>query len=290
MCFPAGFGSFGVIPTRDLLAKKEKKKKHIKTHTITPHPTPFSTPHKSNLYFSSENNSGSSPTILCAQPGQHITWFIYSLEYDNRMILFIYLLFIDSGWCVWGGPWSGERYDEHDGVWQLDLKSLVCWEKYRGSTFSSRDGYWFFFKISTSRNLPSLWNLYSYLTSKEFLIFPHPQFTPNAPSKPEYRKYRIELFEGIFFKFLQREFFHLKLTAWLEGNIPKIVTLCFKLELPSAQQYKNGWIRVFAQVKFEHLNRLPWEKFGISPWSCCIAAQLCGGGGGSGGEGGGGCE
>lgn len=52
----------------------KKKKKSITTHTIPPTPPPsFSSPHKSNLYFRGENNSGSSPTILWAQLGQHVT-------------------------------------------------------------------------------------------------------------------------------------------------------------------------------------------------------------------------
>lgn len=39
-----------------------------------------------------------------------------------------------------------------------------------------------------------------------------------------------------------------------------MVTLCFKWEPLPAQQYRNGWIPVSVQVKFEHLNGSPWKS------------------------------
>lgn len=85
------------------------------------------------------------------------------------------------------------------------------------------------------------------------------------------------MWRDFFFFFPCRGTFSLQtdLLAW--GKYSKVVTLCFKLGLLSAQWYKNSCIRVFMQVTFEHQNRLPWEKFGVSSGSCCITAQLCGG-------------
>lgn len=128
--------------------KEKEKKPHKKSTRSQPPPPPFP---QIKCVFQGRNNSGSSPTTLCAQLSQRITWFIYSLECCNRMIelLFIYLFFfIRSVWCIWSGLWSRQRYDEHDGVWQLRSKSPVCCEKCRCSTFLNGDAYWFLiFKV-----------------------------------------------------------------------------------------------------------------------------------------------
>lgn len=44
-------------------------------------------------------------------------------------------------------------------------------------------------------------------------------------------------------------------------------------------KHKQLYLSFLAGFNLSIPNRLPWEQFGVSSGSCCIAAQLCGGGG-----------
>lgn len=125
------------------------------------------------------------------------------------------------------GPWSGERYDECDGVWQLRSEVLSLLRKVlRQHFFQQRRLLIFFFlKISTGQNLLSLWNRYSHLKSKKLSFFIHNLHqTIHQNQNGENNKIFYELCEGIFYLFFLTEgLFHLKLTSWLEGNILKLL-------------------------------------------------------------------
>lgn len=70
----------------------KEKEKHTKKHTITP-PPPQPSFLQIKCVFQGRNNSGSSPMTLCAQLSERITWFIYSLECCNRIIIFCFFSF-----------------------------------------------------------------------------------------------------------------------------------------------------------------------------------------------------
>lgn len=139
--------------SRDETFWQRERKTHKKAHDHNPPPSPQPPFPQIKCVFQGRNNSGSSPMTLCVQLSQRITWFIYSLECCNRMIeLLFFIFFIRSVWCVRCGLWSGQRYDEHDGVWQLRSKSPVCWEKCRCSTFLNGDAYWFLIFLMLGNN------------------------------------------------------------------------------------------------------------------------------------------
>lgn len=143
------------------------------------------------------------------------------------MILFISLFFslMAADACA-AAPGAGRGMTSAMECGSFDPKSSVCWGKYWGSTFFSRDGYWFsfFWRLAPDRTFSPFGTDIVIWSQRNFRFL----FTIYIKQSIKTRmgkiiKFFMSYVKGFFFFFLTEGLFHLKLTSWLEGNILKLL-------------------------------------------------------------------
>lgn len=169
------------------------------------------------------------------------------------MILFISLFFslMAADACA-AAPGAGRGMTSAMECGSFDPKSSVCWGKYWGSTFFSRDGYWFsfFWRLAPDRTFSPFGTDIVIWSQRNFRFL----FTIYIKQSIKTRMGKIinffmwVMWRDFLFIFSYRGTFspQTDLLAW--GKYSKIVILCFKLGFLSVQWNKNSCIWAFLQV------------------------------------------